>query len=143
MTATPIERKYWFKEMKHLEEVTLEYDIESPVIKHFKVSSIESEATKVCTDYLKNETHNAHIFCNSIKFIKDVIELANLDAKDVKIVCANNKANQKKFGDKFIIADTLDAVKKINFYTSTCFEGADLFDTKGNIFVPHLKYKNY
>jgi len=133
MTATPIEKKYWFKEMKHLEEVVLEYDIEQPVVKHFKVNSIESEAVSICKQYL-NKSENAHIFCNSVKFIKEVCKLANLSTNDVKIVCANSKSNQIKLGD-YIIANTLDKVKKINFYTSTCFEGADLFDENGNLFV--------
>lgn len=133
MTATPIERKYWFKELSNLEEVVLDYNIQSPVVNHFKVSSIESEAVEICRSFL-NKKENAHIFCNSVKFIKDVLELAELSQDNVKIVCANNRENTKKLGD-FKINDTLDKVKKINFYTSTCFEGADLFDKDGNIFV--------
>lgn len=136
MSATPIEKKYWFQELKRLEEVELVYEIEQPVIRHQRVNHIKAEAIDLCKSYLHKE-ENAHIFCNSVDFIKDVVENADLKPDRVRIVCSDTRSNNTKIGNLngFEIGSTLDPVKKINFYTSTCFEGADLFDKKGNIFV--------
>lgn len=83
--------------------------------------------------------HNLHIFVNSVEFIAKVIDLAKLTPDQVKIVCStsgdNGENNQRKLGTDYLIGQPSDPVKKINFYTSTCFEGCDIYDQQGVTFI--------
>ena len=83
--------------------------------------------------------HNLHIFVNSVEFIAKVIDLAKLTPDKVKVVCStsgeNSENNQRKLGKDYPIGQPSDPVRKINFYTSTCFEGCDLYDENGVTFI--------
>ena len=83
--------------------------------------------------------HNLHIFVNSVEFIAKVIDLAKLTPNNVKVVCStsgeNSENNQRKLGKDYPIGQPSDPVRKINFYTSTCFEGCDLYDENGVTFI--------
>ena len=83
--------------------------------------------------------YNLHIFVNSVEFIAKVIDLAKLSPEQVKVVCSmsgeNRENNRRKLGKEYSIGQPSDPVKKINFYTSTCFEGCDLYDENGVTFI--------
>lgn len=83
--------------------------------------------------------YNLHIFVNSVEFIAKVIDMAKLIPDQVKVVCStsgdNNENNQRKLGKNYPINQPSDPVRKINFYTSTCFEGCDLYDENGVTFI--------
>lgn len=67
-----------------------------------------------------------------MEFIASVIRKLNLTAEQVKIVCSlNGSNNRRKLGDGYSIEQPSDPIKKINFYTSTCFEGCDIYDENG------------
>ncbi|KAA3139964.1 hypothetical protein F2A05_11460, partial [Alistipes onderdonkii] len=90
---------------------------------------------KECRKVLdKGLPHNLHIFVNSVEFTTKVIDLAKLTPEQVKVVCSvsgdNGENNQRKLGKDYPIGQPSDPVKKINFYTSTCFEGCDIYDEK-------------
>lgn len=82
---------------------------------------------------------NYHIFLNSVTGISRIIRLADLSPSDVRIVCSNSESsgrrNQNKLPAGFTISSTIDPVKPINFYTSTCFEGQDIYDEDGRSFI--------
>lgn len=95
---------------------------------------------KECHKVLDNDLpHNLHIFVNSVEFIAKVIDLAKLTPDQVKIVCStsgdNGENNQRKLGKDYPIGQPSDPVRKINFYTSTCFEGCDIYDEQGVTFI--------
>ena len=77
---------------------------------------------------------NCHFFVNSVKFIASVLQRANTHPDDVKIVCANNPENERKLRG-YQIGKPADPPRKVNFYTSTCFEGCDIFDEQGKTYV--------
>ena len=77
---------------------------------------------------------NCHFFVNSVKFIGRVLSRTGINPDDVKIVCADNEANRLKLNG-YHIGKPSDKACKINFYTSTCFEGCDLFDEDGKTFI--------
>ncbi len=81
---------------------------------------------------------NYHIFINSVEGIARICNLANLNPNDCRIVCSQSdgskEKNQKKLGI-YEIATNQDPVKTFNFYTSTCFEGQDIFDENGRTFI--------
>lgn len=95
---------------------------------------------KECRKVLDNDLpHNLHIFVNSVEFIAKVIDLAKLTPEEVKVVCStsgdNGENNQCKLGKDYPIGQPSDLVRKINFYTSTCFEGCDIYDQQGVTFI--------
>ena len=74
-----------------------------------------------------------------MEFIAKVIDMAKLTPEQVKIVCStsgdNGENNQRKLDKDYPIGQPLDPVRKINFYTSTCFEGCDIYDENGVTFI--------
>jgi len=95
-----------------------------------------SECVKVLRDELPC---NLHIFVNSVEFIAKVIDTLKLAPEAVKVVCSTSgesrQENQRKLGKAYPIGQPSDPIKKINFYTSTCFEGCDIYDEKGVTFI--------
>ncbi|WP_239403364.1 hypothetical protein [Alistipes sp. An116] len=95
---------------------------------------------KECRKVLDSDLpYNLHIFVNSVEFIAKVIDIAKLTPEQVKVVCSvsgdNSESNQRKLGKDYPIDQPSDPVKKINFYTSTCFEGCDIYDENGVTFI--------
>ena len=91
---------------------------------------------------------NYHIFINSVEGIARIIRIADLSPEGCRIICSQSegdrkKKNLEKLPDGFAIASTLDPVKRFNFYTSTCFEGQDIYDENGRIFIVSEKYKDH
>lgn len=72
---------------------------------------------------------------NSVTVISRVIKYAGLQPEEVRIICSKNKeskgTNQSKLGKDYPMADITDPVRPYNFYTSTAFEGCDIYDGKG------------
>lgn len=77
-------------------------------------------------------------FVNSVTFIGKVIRHAKLTPDQVKIVCSTSgesyDRNKEKI-DGFPISTPNSQSCKINFYTSTCFEGCDIFDKVGRTYI--------
>lgn len=83
----------------------------------------------------ENRDGNLHFFVNSVKFIVDAIKKAGLTPEQVKIVCSNSDENRAKLPREYAIEEPAGSVKKVNFYTSTAFEGCDIYDEKGRIYI--------
>lgn len=133
MTATPIKNEWWFDEIKHLTELELEYELPTVEVRHFKCQNIVNETIAIIRHH--NEDRNLHFFCNSVDFIKDVLKVGKLEPENVRIICSAGSDKNKVKLSGYQIESTKDAVKKINFYTSTCFEGCDIYDANGKIYV--------
>lgn len=90
---------------------------------------------------------NYHIFLNSVKGISSIIRKANLNKEDVRIVCSRNnnsyRRNMAKVPKGYDIEDSTTDPKKFNFYTSTCFEGQDIYDEIGRTFVVSEPFKQH
>ncbi|MBP5291264.1 MAG: hypothetical protein J6Y90_01425, partial [Lachnospiraceae bacterium] len=78
---------------------------------------------------------NYHLFMNSVTGISDIISRAGLTPENCRVICADNRKNCAKLPDGFKVSKPSDPVKQVNFYTSTCFEGCDLFDENGRTFI--------
>lgn len=141
MTATPIEREYVLEELKHLPICEISWPHLTEIhVRSRQTSKPAQYIVKECRKVLDgNLPYNLHIFVNSVEFIAKVIELAKLTPDQVKVVCStsgdNSENNQRKLGKDYPIDQPSDPVKKINFYTSTCFEGCDLYDENGVTFI--------
>ena len=83
----------------------------------------------------QNRNGNLHFFVNSVEFISKAIQIAGLTPEQVKVVCADDSKNARKLGKNYPIETPSAPVKKVNFYTSTAFEGCDIFDELGRIYI--------
>ena len=102
-----------------------------------KINIINAKSVRTCVnDFLtgKVETKgNIHIFYNSVTEIAEAIELAEL--KDCNVHCAENERNLGKIGKSFKSQPINGEYKKINFYTTSHFEGWNLEDINPTIIL--------
>lgn len=144
MTATPIEEEYVLKELKDLPIVEVHWeDVTTVDI----LPIVTNEPIKEVCRRIKASNEgkmfgNLHFFVNSVEFISEAIKKSGLKPEDVRIVCSNNenqgkgkKSNQTKLGKDYLIEGTTDPIKRINFYTSTSFEGCDIYDENGKTYI--------
>ena len=147
MTATPIPDEYQHKELTHIPKVRVKWDNLLPVTVEYQriPKAIEKAMAVIALKHLEDKNFgNAHIFINSvdliIKTIKILKENKLFDADKVNIICAKDKDNQNlnkiqyALGKKYSIK-SVGEVSKINFYTSTAFEGSDIFDENGKTYI--------
>jgi hypothetical protein len=152
MTATPVKDKYQLHILTGIPKVTINwYNIEPIDIKYnADVTNISQTVSFVAAKHLTGEIEsNAHIFINSVTSIIDIIETIDhglISPEVINVMCANNEENQEKLnatiGENFKIKD-VGEVNKVNFYTSTAFEGSDIFDTDGKIYIVTDGKKDY
>ena len=141
MTATPIEREYILEELKHLPVCEIEWPHLTEVnIRSRQTTKPDKYIISECAKVLENDLpYNLHIFVNSVEFIAKVIGGLKLSPEAVKVVCSTSgdakAGNERKLGKGYPIGQPSDPVKKINFYTSTCFEGCDIYDKDGITFI--------
>lgn len=138
MTATPISKEYWFDEFNGLEELVLEYDLPKTRLIHFKCNDVVDEVSALIHN--KDIDRNLHFFINSVQLINIIVKSCNLLPNEVRIVCSKQSKNELKLSG-YTIEDTTSDVKKYNFYTSTAFEGCDLYDETAVIYVVADGYK--
>ena len=152
-SATIHNKKYQLSELKDLPYYVLEWEA-APKVKLTKVvcEDLYDQVKKIGNQHIKGSIDgNAHIFINSVE---GVIALsANWKAKDVRIICARsernyekliraNKSRGKALGN-LTIGDVTSEPAKINFYTSTAFEGVDVSDTEGRTYIVADGTKDY
>ena len=152
MTATPIEKQFMLKELKNLPVIEVQWknvDIVNvkPIITNQPIRAV----CQLIKNAIEGKTFgNLHFFVNSVEFIADAIRISGLPPELVRVICSTNerlkkgqKSNQRKLGDNYKIETTTDNVKRINFYTSTCFEGCDIYDENGKVYIVSDKRKSH
>ena len=88
----------------------------------------------ICRNRLKGKHtgSNYHIFLNSVEGIYWIIRNAGLTPENTRVVCSQSSGKQntaKLHG--FPISRTADQTRVFNLYTSTAFEGCDIYDERG------------
>lgn len=134
MTATPLQEYNILKELKHLDQITIEWPNSIPV--NTELRSVYFTSKEVAHEINKslNENYNLHIFINSLNTIRSIIK--NINTVNFRTICSKEaERKDKKDGGKLKIASINSAVKKINFYTATAFEGVDIYDPIGKTII--------
>lgn len=137
LTATPIEQDLMLEELKEVPtyKIDWEYKVETKV-KAVQCKQVGATVKSTINDFLNGKVFgNAHFFVNSVDFIASMIKACNLTNENTRIVFSKDNQNYRNTCQGIINGETTDPVKKINFYTSTCFEGCDLFDKEGKTFI--------
>lgn len=155
LTATPTKREYFPDMISHLPLCTIEWDnvrvVKFNLQRLEKGVSINNALFNLCLSYLLGrEEGNAHIFYNSVNEITKVMEwlskIVGTDGKavfnrnDIRLICSKSAKNESKLDTKLgawgLVDDVVEKpVGKLNFYTSTMFEGSDIFDSKGKTYI--------
>lgn len=130
MSATPLDEEFMLKELRGLPACNVEWiDKSKPTVILQPTSSPQRYTIELIKDkYGDKVDGNLHFFSNNVKFIASVLKETGSRPDDVKVVCADEKKNRRILG-KYKIGKPSDTPCKINFYTSTCFEGCDIYDT--------------
>lgn len=137
LTATPIEQKLMLEELKEVPtyKIDWEYKLDTTV-RTIQCKQVGATVKNTINDFLTDKVFgNAHFFVNSVEFIASMIKACNLTNENTRIVFSKDNQNYKNTCQGITNGETTDPVKKINFYTSTCFEGCDLFDREGKIYI--------
>lgn len=128
MTATPLADDIILDQIKHIDRLNIEWSRAVPI----KLNVIDTKFTnKELSVFLNlDEDCNYHIFLNSVRTIRDFILKNKLT--NYKVVCSETSARNNRVLN---IESTKSPPKKFNFYTSSSFEGCDIFDEKGKTIV--------
>ena len=136
MTATPVDDLI----LEELKDVPV-YNIEWEAKNIAKVQTIHCNNVLVSTRNIINEFldgkvfGNCHIFINSVNSIATLIKNCGLTNENTRIIFSKTNSNYRHTCQGVTNRETTDPVKKINMYTSTCFEGCDLWDEQGKIYI--------
>lgn len=162
ITATPMKREHFFPEMEGFQIVSVDYNVKMPEPVIETAGYIKNAVANKVIAHLNGEiVGNAHFFVNSVVFIRDVIAKLNKKGfyqEDLfRVVCGDTEKNRAKIreavkgskggeaiekmakamseNEKLPVKSINSPVAKINFYTSTAFQGADIFDTTARVYI--------
>lgn len=140
LSATPIEQEFLLDELQGIPQVKIIWPSAEPMqVRLWEETSPLATVAALCRNAIAQQVDfNLHFFVNSVTFIGKVIRHAKLTPEQVRIVCSTSgesyDRNKEKI-DGFPISMPNGQPCKINFYTSTCFEGCDVFDKVGRIYI--------
>lgn len=145
VTATPVPDEYQLPQLKEIQKYKIHWNNLTPVTINYipLEKDLHKTVAVVALSHLQGKRiGNAHIFINSVKSIISIVKVLAKTGYDIKsntrIICANQQRNIDLLAAKlpgYKREENTTTAKKINFYTSTSFEGSDLFDTEGVSYV--------
>lgn len=130
MTATPLEEETILDELKDIDVVEVEWEDACPVDITIEDTYYVSAKLKDYVKFCLQNDYNLHIFINSMKSISKIVRGSGLS--DYRIICSEDSASKYRLLN---CENINSSVKKINFYTATCFEGVDIYDPIGKTIV--------
>ena len=144
MTATPVKNEYELIELKDVPVVECVWEKSTEVeFIPTKCKSVLGTVSRIIRDQVQGRGNipdaNLHIFCNSVDLIRKIIRQTGLTEENCRAIYS--KHNTTKVGVPN--GSTSDSVKKINWYSSTCFEGADIYDENAITLVVSDTQKEY
>lgn len=134
MTASTLEEEFILDELKDVDLVIAEWDeVQEVNVKSIKcINTVKNFVKEEIVKYLKGEVvGNAYFFINSVKFIKEIVEECKLSNRNTRAIWSENNDEVMNIEN----SSTTSKPKKINFITSTCFDGVDLFDKEGVTYI--------
>lgn len=141
-TATPIDDRYQHPRLKNIPKVQIKWDNLQPVTINYCVyyEDLLKAAALAAIEHLNgNMKSNGHFFINSVNdivsILRNIIKGGYSDPSKIRIITAGTDENEGKLigglGKGYKIADINSPSNTVNFYTSTCFEGVDIYDEIG------------
>jgi hypothetical protein len=137
ITATVLEPEFLLDELTEIPIVTAEWeDVKEVNVVSVKCkNSVSATTAQLIKEFLDGtKTGNAYFFCNSVEFIREMVSVCELTNENtIAIWSKNNKAEVGLNRGTTIDCNTNP--RKINFLTSTAFEGSDIYDEEGRIII--------
>ena len=147
MTATPLEKDFILDELKGIPVVTQEWAEDEKrvvTVQAIRSYNVQQSVIKLINKFRRGDygNANAYFFVNSTNVIRKLIQGLNLTEKECRVIYS--QSNTAKVGiPNSTVEDSNKEPKKINFLTSTVFEGCDLFDPNGiSIIISDGIYRN-
>ena len=135
LTATVLEDEFILDELKHIPVHTVEWanvrnvNVDSIQCLH----SVSATVVNIINEFLTGvRKGDMYVFVNSVKFIKEMVKKCKLNDDTCLGVWS---VHNKETNVGIINSSNIDEPKKINFFTACCFEGSDLFNKDGVIFI--------
>ncbi len=151
ITATPTPELYNLEAFKDVERVDIEWPDKEKInfVRDIVVKdddySVEDKLVLLAKNHLYGEIEsNAYFFVNSVqiitKVVKALIKLKLVTPDQVNLIVANgnNSSLKVNLGKSYSIGKPptgSETAKKLNFITSTAFEGSDFYDENGKIYI--------
>lgn len=134
MTATVLEEEFILDELKGLDVVIAQWESvkEVNVVSVKCTNSVSATVAQLIKEFLDGTKQgNAYFFVNSVEFIKEMVQECKLNNDNTRAIWSVN--NKTETG--LLRGETIGEPKKINMLTSTVFEGSDIYDEQGHIFI--------
>ncbi|HEY5592399.1 MAG TPA: DEAD/DEAH box helicase family protein [Paludibacter sp.] len=135
MTATPNEEEFTLEELKDIPVIVAPFELEMIHIENIQTIQVEATIKKLINRYLNSKFQNAHIFVNSVEIIARLVKACNLTNDNCRAVWSKRNKSYKTTIHGIHRSKVGSDPKKINFYTSTCFEGSDIKDEEGQYII--------
>lgn len=129
MTATSLSEFTILEELKDIPIIRYEWEGKAPLKITFSPTAFPIRAVEERIKYCLLNNWNLHIFINSFKTIKKIVN--DFDKLDYRVICSPNQKDKSSLNFQGVNSK----VKKINFYTCTAFEGVDIYDQVGKTIV--------
>ena len=144
MTATPLDEDSLLNELKHLPLVKQEWEEDEKfevTVKATKCRDVIASTLKLIKAFLTGECEgNAYFFINSTNAIKKLVKMAGLNDNNCRAIYS--LSNTMNVGlSRCTLEDSKP--KKINFLTSTVFEGCDIFDEDAVTIIVSDPYRSH
>jgi hypothetical protein len=136
MSATPIPDEFAFNELKGIEMVEASWtNLKLPkIVGVMAEKSLTATLVNNVNKFLKNEIEgNAYIFINSLDIIDRVIKECDLNESNTRAIYS--RYNERVLNNGIMRSKSSDMPKRINFLTSSAFEGCDIYDPDGRTII--------
>jgi hypothetical protein len=133
MSATPLEPDFILEELKEIPLVRANWSNGNPIrVQSVHCKDVDATTCYVIQDFLSGEYEgNAYFFLNSVLSIKFLVEKNGLTEENTRVIYSQN--NNTEVG--IPRSEVNSTPKKINLLTSAAFEGCDIEDENGKIFI--------
>ena len=135
MSATPIPERFLPQELAELPYTEIKWTNTKNIIPtRFCCPNVYRTTVRLLAELKQGlegvEVAERFVFTNTVIGIKQILDSADLDPAEVKVVCANTIRNHQLLGN-YKISTMTGENKKYNFFTSKGFQGCDLFSKSG------------
>lgn len=130
LSATPLTEENTLNELSDVDIINIRWEGKSRIQLNYTLTPQYVRAVLKRIDEYKDTEVNLHIFINSVSTIKKIVSKMD-GGVSFRTVCSPNNKDRSSVNYRGINSK----VMKVNFYTSTAFEGADIFDENGKTIV--------
>lgn len=129
LTATSLSEYTILEELKGIPIIRYEWEGKAKLEITFSPTASPIKVAEDRINHCLLNNYNLHIFLNSFKTIKKIVN--DFNKLDYRVICSPNQKDKSDLNFQSVNSKA----RKINFYTCTAYEGVDIFDTMGKTIV--------